>query len=187
MPMSDDASAKRWSEGETVTSDWSQQDEYFMYQALECAKMAQQMGEIPVGAVLVKDGEIIAKGWNQSITSSDPSAHAEVQALRAAGKLLGNYRLLDTTLYVTLEPCAMCAGALLSGRVSRIVYGASDQKTGAAGTVINLFDHPIAFHRARVEHGLLAEESQRLLQTFFKHRRAENKARRQAQKLATMP
>lgn len=151
-------------------------DQRFMRRALELAAIAESEGEVPVGAVLVKDGEIIAEGWNQSILQHDATAHAEMQALRKAGQVLGNYRLLDTTLYVTLEPCPMCAGALLHSRVKRIVYGAPDLKAGAAGTVLDLFTSQAAYHYATIEKGLLQEECRAQLQAFFKRRRKEIKA-----------
>lgn len=155
---------------------FSADDQRFMRRALELAAIAESEGEVPVGAVLVKDGEIIAEGWNQSILQHDATAHAEMQALRKAGQVLGNYRLLDTTLYVTLEPCPMCAGALLHSRVKRIVYGAPDLKAGAAGTVLDLFTSQAAYHYATIEKGLLQEECRAQLQAFFKRRRKEIKA-----------
>ncbi|MDN3610742.1 tRNA adenosine(34) deaminase TadA [Vibrio ostreicida] len=151
------------------------QDQYFMRQAIALAEQAESEGEVPVGAVLVKDGEIIAKGWNQSIGHHDATAHAEMQALRQAGQTLMNYRLIDTTLYVTLEPCPMCAGALLHSRVKRVVFGAPDLKAGAAGTVLNLFEHQAAYHYAEVEGGLMEHECREQLQAFFKRRRKEKK------------
>ncbi|WP_264874935.1 tRNA adenosine(34) deaminase TadA [Vibrio agarivorans] len=159
------------------------QDEAFMRRAIELAAKAEALGEVPVGAVLVKDGEIVAQGYNRSIIDNDATAHAEIQTLRQAGKLLDNYRLLDTTLYVTLEPCPMCAGALLHSRVKRVVFGASDLKAGAAGTVLNLFDSKAAFHYADVEGGLLERECREQLQAFFKRRRKEIKAEKQAKRL----
>jgi len=163
---------------------FSEQDHHFMRMAIELAERAEAEGEVPVGAVLVKDGEVIAQGWNQSIGEHDATAHAEMQTLRKAGQALQNYRLLDTTLYVTLEPCPMCAGALLHSRVKRIVFGARDLKAGAAGTVLNLFEHQAAYHYADVEHGLLEQECRIQLQTFFKRRRKEQKAqRKKARKL----
>lgn len=153
-----------------------------MRHAMELAAHAESEGEVPVGAVLVKDGAIIAQGWNRSIGNHDATAHAEIQVLRAAGEALQNYRLLDTTLYVTLEPCPMCAGALLHSRVKRIVYGAPDLKAGAAGTVLNLFDSQASYHYATVEAGLLEAECRAQLQAFFQRRRKEIKAERQAQK-----
>ncbi|MEF1246780.1 tRNA adenosine(34) deaminase TadA [Vibrio owensii] len=160
----------------------SPQDELFMRRAMELAEQAEAEGEVPVGAVLVKDGEIVAEGWNRSICAHDATAHAEIQTLRKAGEALGNYRLLDTTLYVTLEPCPMCAGALLHSRVKRVVYGAPDLKAGAAGTVLNLFESQAAYHYATVESGLLEDECRSQLQAFFKRRRKEIKAKKQAQR-----
>lgn len=146
-----------------------------MRRAIELAGQAELEGEVPVGAVLVKDGEIIAEGWNRSISDHDATAHAEIQVLRKAGQILENYRLTDTTLYVTLEPCPMCAGALLHSRVKRIVYGAPDLKAGAAGTVLNLFETQAAYHYATIEAGLLEDECRAQLQNFFKKRRKEKK------------
>ncbi|WP_117233591.1 tRNA adenosine(34) deaminase TadA [Vibrio maerlii] len=163
---------------------FTQQDEFFMRRAMELAEQAENEGEVPVGAVLVKDGEVIAEGWNRSIGTHDATAHAEVETLRRAGQVLENYRLLDTTLYVTLEPCPMCAGALLHSRVKRIVFGAPDLKAGAAGTVLNLFEHQAAYHYADVESGLLEEECRHQLQAFFKKRRKEKKALKQAKQKA---
>lgn len=154
-----------------------------MRRAIELASIAESEGEVPVGALLVKDGEVIAEGWNRSIGAHDATAHAEIQTLRKAGEVLQNYRLLDTTLYVTLEPCPMCAGALLHSRVKRIVFGAPDLKAGAAGTVLNLFEHQVAYHYADVEHGLLEQECREQLQSFFKRRRKEKKAERKAPQL----
>lgn len=159
------------------------EDEQFMRRAMELAEQAELEGEVPVGAVLVKNGKVIAEGWNQSIGQHDATAHAEMQTLRKAGQILENYRLLDTTLYVTLEPCPMCAGALLHSRVKRIVFGAPDLKAGAAGTVLNLFEHQAAYHYADVEQGLLEEECRSQLQSFFKRRRKEKKAERLARQL----
>ncbi|MZI94818.1 tRNA adenosine(34) deaminase TadA [Vibrio sp. CAIM 722] len=164
-------------------SPFSEHDVAFMRRAMELAHQAELEGEVPVGAVLVKDGDIIAEGRNQSVGSHDASGHAEIQVIRAAGQALQNYRLLDTTLYVTLEPCPMCAGALLHSRVKRIVYGAPDLKAGAAGTVLNLFDSQASYHYATIESGLLEEECRAQLQQFFKRRRKEIKAKRQAEKL----
>ncbi|GAB2666469.1 tRNA adenosine(34) deaminase TadA [Vibrio panuliri] len=162
-----------------MSQQFTASDEQFMRRAIELAAQAESEGEVPVGAVLVKDGEIIAEGWNQSIGAHDATAHAEIQALRIAGQSLENYRLLDTTLYVTLEPCPMCAGALLHSRVKRIVFGAPDLKAGAAGTVLNLFEHQAAYHYATIECGLLEEECRSQLQAFFKRRRKEIKALKQ--------
>ncbi|MBO1404702.1 tRNA adenosine(34) deaminase TadA [Vibrio cholerae] len=161
---------------------FSAQDEQFMRRAIALAAQAEAQGEVPVGAVLVRDGEIIAEGWNGSITNHDATAHAEIEVIRKAGKALSNYRLLDTTLYVTLEPCPMCAGALLHSRVKRIVYGAPDLKAGAAGTVMDLFSSQAAYHYATVEKGLLEEECRAQLQAFFQRRRKEIKAKRDAER-----
>ncbi|EGR0728229.1 tRNA adenosine(34) deaminase TadA [Vibrio cholerae] len=161
---------------------FSAQDEQFMRRAIALAAQAEAQGEVPVGAVLVRDGEIIAEGWNGSITNHDATAHAEIEVIRKAGKALSNYRLLDTTLYVTLEPCPMCAGALLHSRVKRIVYGAPDLKAGAAGTVMDLFSSQAAYHYATVEKGLLEEKCRAQLQAFFQRRRKEIKAKRDAER-----
>ncbi|OIQ26036.1 tRNA adenosine(34) deaminase TadA [uncultured Vibrio sp.] len=163
--------------------EFSSQDEHFMRRALELAAIAESEGEVPIGAVLVKDGEIISEGWNRSIGQHDSTAHAEVEVIRKAGQVLENYRLLDTTLYVTLEPCPMCAGALLHSRVKRVVYGASDLKAGAAGTVLDLFESQAAYHYAEVEKGLLEEDCRAVLQAFFKRRRKEIKERKRQMKL----
>ncbi|MCK6265352.1 tRNA adenosine(34) deaminase TadA [Vibrio sp. ZSDE26] len=162
---------------------FTSQDEHFMRRALELAAEAEREGEVPIGAVLVKGGVIIAEGWNRSIGHHDATAHAEVEVLRKAGEALENYRLLDTTLYVTLEPCPMCAGALLHSRVKRVVFGASDLKAGAAGTVLNLFESQAAYHYAEVEKGLLEEECKAVLQAFFKRRRKEIKEKKKQMKL----
>ena len=146
-------------------------DAKWMQEALVLARLAEAAGEVPVGAVLVKDGAIVGSGWNQPIGAHDPSAHAEVMALRAAAKLAGNYRLTGTTLYVTLEPCAMCAGALVHARVARLVYGAADPKAGAAGSVFNLAQTDKLNHRLEVTGGVLAEECGSLLKDFFSRRR----------------
>ncbi|MBE9516124.1 MAG: tRNA adenosine(34) deaminase TadA [Proteobacteria bacterium] len=147
------------------------QDQKWMQRALELAVLAEQAGEVPVGAVVVKDGEIIAEGWNQPISHSDPTAHAEIVALRKAAERLGNYRLPGVTLYVTLEPCPMCAGAMVHARVQRLVYAASDPRTGAAGSVMNILSHPELNHQVEVTGGVMAETSTDLLQSFFRERR----------------
>ena len=146
-------------------------DEDFMRQALAQAQAAAADGEVPVGAVVVKDGRVVATGRNAPIEGHDPTAHAEIVALRAAAQTLGNYRLEGCTLYVTLEPCAMCSGAMLHARLSRVVFGASDPKTGAAGSVLNLFGHDQLNHQTVVQGGVLAAESAALLRGFFKERR----------------
>src|SRR5579859_3500147 len=142
-----------------------------MREALALARYAEAAGEVPVGAVLVKDGAVIASGWNHPIGAHDPTAHAEIVTLRAAAKAIGNYRLTDTTLYVTLEPCAMCAGALVHARVRRLVYGAADPKAGAAGSVFDLTQAKALNHQLQVEGGVLAEECAELLRGFFMARR----------------
>jgi len=139
--------------------------------AIELAREAAALDEVPVGAIVVKDGEIIGRGWNRPIGCHDPSAHAEMLALRDAAARMGNYRLPGTTLYVTLEPCAMCIGAMFHARVSRVVFGAHDAKTGAAGSVINLFAEGRLNHHAQVEGGVLAEECGAILSEFFAARR----------------
>jgi len=146
-------------------------DRQFMQQALSQAKLAAAAGEVPVGAVLVRDGQVISTGFNQPITNSDPSAHAEMMALRAAAQSESNYRLPGTTLYVTLEPCTMCAGAMLHARVERIVFGAADPKTGAAGSVLNVFSEKQINHQTQVEGGIMGEECGKVLRDFFKERR----------------
>jgi len=151
----------------------NEQDLEFMQLALVEAQKARALGEVPVGAVLVSDNEVIATGHNQPISNNDPSAHAEVAALRAAGKNLSNYRLPNTTLYVTLEPCMMCCGAIMHARIARVVYGAADAKTGCVHSVLNLFDNPQLNHHTMVEGGVLAEECAQVLKDFFKERRAQ--------------
>ena len=146
-------------------------DRQFMQQALSQAKLAAAAGEVPVGAVLVRDGQVISTGFNRPITNSDPSAHAEMMALRAAAQSESNYRLPGTTLYVTLEPCTMCAGAMLHARVERVVFGAADPKTGAAGSVLNVFSEKQINHQTQVEGGIMGEECGQLLRDFFKERR----------------
>jgi tRNA(adenine34) deaminase len=144
-----------------------------MLAALEQARAAQAAGEVPVGAVVVKDGEIIGAGFNAPISGHDPTAHAEILALRAAAGKLGNYRLPDCALYVTLEPCAMCVGAMLHARIARLVYGAADPKTGACGSVINLFAEAALNHHATLTPGVMAGECGALLREFFAAKRAK--------------
>jgi len=146
-------------------------DMEFMQIALSLAAEAAAQGEVPVGAIVVKDGVIIGRGSNAPISQHDPSAHAEIQALRAAAKTLGNYRLVDCTLYVTLEPCAMCAGAIQHARIARLVFGASDPKTGACGSVIDLMAEQKLNHHTEVSGGLLANECGAMLSRFFAGRR----------------
>lgn len=142
-----------------------------MSEALTLAMSARQAGEVPVGALVVCDGQIIGRGYNAPISSHDPSAHAEIQALRVAALALGNYRLTGCTLYVTLEPCAMCAGAIQHARIARVVFGAADPKTGACGSVVNLFAEPLLNHHTRIEGGVLAQQCGELLTNFFRERR----------------
>jgi tRNA(adenine34) deaminase len=153
-------------------------DEAFMRAALEQAQRAWGQGEVPVGAVVVKDGVVIARGYNQPIGKHDPTAHAEIVALRAAAEVLGNYRLPGCELYVTLEPCVMCSGAMMHARLARIVYGAPDPKTGACGSVVNLFEQEQLNHHAQTVGGVLAEDCAGLLKSFFAARRAAAAAAR---------
>lgn len=143
----------------------------YLRAAIDAAMAAQSAGEVPVGAVIVRDGEIIATGHNRVITDSDPTAHAEVVALRSAGRALGNYRLEGCDLYSTLEPCAMCAGAILHARVRRLVYAASDPKAGACGSVLTVLNHPLLNHKVEVSAGTLADECGAMLSAFFRSRR----------------
>jgi tRNA(adenine34) deaminase len=160
------------------------QDEYAMRLALDQALNAQLVGEVPVGAVIthMADGvpQVIATGYNRPITTNDPTAHAEIVAVRHAAQLLGNYRLPGCTIYVTLEPCAMCAMALMHARIGRIVFAAADPKTGAVGSVLNLFDNPQLNHHTQVQGGLLADAAGTMLRDFFVERRAAIKAARDA-------
>ena len=143
--------------------------------ALAQAQLAWDRGEVPVGAVVVKDGEVIATGFNQPISGHDPTAHAEIVALRAAADKLGNYRLPGCELYVTLEPCIMCSGAMMHARLARVIYAATDPKTGACGSVVNLFDEPSLNHHTGVIGGVLADQASSLLRAFFAERRAQAK------------
>ncbi|MEW8496940.1 MAG: tRNA adenosine(34) deaminase TadA [Candidatus Thiodiazotropha taylori] len=152
-------------------------DELFMQHALMLAARAEQLGEVPVGAVVVRQGKLLGEGWNQPIGGHDPTAHAEIMALRDAAVKEQNYRLPDSTLYVTLEPCPMCAGAIVHARVKRVVYGAPDPKGGAAGSVFDLLPTDSRFnHRVEVEGGLMMEQSAKLLQDFFRRKRIKSKA-----------
>ena len=156
---------------ETVVNAFSEADQAMMAEALGLAQIALAAGEVPVGAVVAKDGEIVGRGWNRPISDKDPTAHAEVTAMRDAGRHLGNYRLPGCSLYVTLEPCAMCAGAIMHARISRVVYGAKDPKTGVCGSVIDLFGEDRLNHHAEVIGGLMAEACSACLSAFFKARR----------------
>lgn len=152
--------------------EFSAEDEAYMRRALQLAAHARDAEtEVPVGAVLVQDGQIVGLGWNRNITLHDPTAHAEIMALRAAGEKVANYRIVGATLYVTLEPCAMCSMALVHARVGRVVYGATDPKTGAAGSVFDTLISERHNHRIQVQGGLLADESAALLRDFFRARR----------------
>ena len=156
-------------------------DEDWMQYAIKLAAKAEEQGEVPVGAVLVKDGVMLSEGWNQMISLNDPSAHAEMQAIRAASALVGNYRLPDCTLYVTLEPCSMCAGVMVHSRIKKVVFGASDLKTGAAGSVLNLLQHHCFNHQVEIVPGVLAQQCAAQLSGFFQRRRAEHKALKRTQ------
>lgn len=151
-------------------------DAGFMREALRLAAQAAQAGEVPVGAVVVKDGQIVGRGCNAPISKHDPTAHAEIAALRDAAQRLGNYRLVGCELFVTLEPCVMCVGAMFHARIARVVFGASDPKTGAAGSVLDLFAQGQINHHATLEGGLLADECSKVLSDFFAMRRAQQKA-----------
>ena len=148
-------------------------DEDYMRAALEQARQAGACDEVPVGAVVVLDGEIVGRGFNQPIGRHDPTAHAEIMALRGAATRLGNYRLPGCALYVTLEPCVMCSGAIMHARIARVVYGARDPKTGVAGSVLDLFAEPRLNHHATIEGGLLADDCGRMLSSFFAARRSK--------------
>jgi len=146
-------------------------DEIWMEEALRCAQRALEAGEVPVGAVVVRNGQVVGRGWNRNITDSDPTAHAEVIALREAGATVGNHRLEHCELFVTIEPCAMCAGALTHARVKRLVYGSDDPKAGAVKSVLQVLNHPQLNHKIEVRSGVLAGRSAELLQSFFRSRR----------------
>jgi len=149
-------------------------DEKWMTLAIKQAVKADNLGEVPVGAVIVKDGELIAQAHNQPISTNDATAHAEIRLLRAAGKHQKNYRLIDTTIYVTLEPCAMCLGAMIHARIARMVYGASDPKTGVCGSRVDLTTESFFNHKMEISGGVLEKECKELLQSFFKSRRKDN-------------
>lgn len=146
-------------------------DELWMEEALRCTQRALELGEVPVGAVVVRDGQIVGQGWNQNIAGFDPTAHAEIMALREAGAALGNHRLGDCDLFVTIEPCAMCAGAMVHARIRRLVYGSDDPKAGAVRSVMQVLNHPQLNHTIEVRSGVLAGRSAEVLQTFFRNRR----------------
>lgn len=148
-----------------------QDDVAWMEQALEQARLAAQVGEVPVGALVIRDGEIVGLGHNRNLLDNDPTAHAEIVALRDAAKRLGNHRLGGCIVYATIEPCAMCAGALIHARIARLVYGASDLKAGAAGSVLQVLNHPDLNHQMEVTAGMLAEKCSEILQNFFRRKR----------------
>lgn len=162
-------------------------DEYWMRQALSLAQRAQEEGEVPVGALLVQDNQVIGEGWNRPIGRHDPTAHAEIMALRQGGAVLQNYRLLNATLYVTLEPCVMCAGAMVHSRIRRLVYGAADEKTGAVGSLVDILRHPGMNHQVEIVSGVLAEECAATLSNFFRMRREQKKALKLAQRAGKDP
>ena len=147
-------------------------DEHWMADALRCAQRALEAGEVPVGAVVICDGKIVGRGWNRNLSDSDPTAHAEIVALREAGANVGNHRLVGCELFVTIEPCAMCAGALVHARVKRLVYGADDPKAGAVHSVVQVVNHPQLNHRMEVRGGVLAGQCAGMLQMFFRERRS---------------
>ena len=147
-------------------------DQYWMQKAIEFARKAEAEDEVPVGAIIVKDNQLIAEAWNQPIQSNDPTAHAEIVAMRKAGQALNNYRLIDTTLYVTLEPCSMCVGAMIHARIKRLVFGAYDPKTGAAGSAIELIQSDKHNHSVEVVAGVMEEECREMLQAFFRMKRS---------------
>ncbi|MBI5783762.1 MAG: tRNA adenosine(34) deaminase TadA [Gammaproteobacteria bacterium] len=159
------------SENSALRAPNSELDVRWMKRALDLARYAEGAGEVPIGALVVLNDEVIGEGWNQPIVSHDPTAHAEIVALRAAATRMKNYRLTDTTLYVTLEPCAMCAGAIVQARIARVVYGAADPKAGAAGSVFNLLESPSLNHCAQITRGVLAGECGEILRRFFESRR----------------
>ena len=161
----------------------TEEDVMWMRHALTLADKAESIGEVPVGACVVLNGELIGEGFNTPITDNDPSAHAELRAVKEAAAAVQNYRLIDATLYVTLEPCSMCAGMLVHARVKRVVFGAKDAKTGAAGSVMNLLQHPALNHQLEVVSGVLADECANKLSDFFRKRRKEIKAAKKAKRL----
>ena len=150
-------------------------DIHWMQRAFELAENAKAHDEVPVGAVIVLDKQIIGEGWNQPISSNDPTAHAEIMALRDAGEKIGNYRLSNATIYVTLEPCTMCAGAIIHARLAKLVYAVDDPKTGACGSVFNLLQTEELNHKVEIEKGVMEEECRSLIQSFFKEKRAKQK------------
>jgi tRNA(adenine34) deaminase len=172
-PTTGSANEQRPAPHDSASTDGS--DELFMEAALRAARRALEAGEVPVGAVIVSAGKIIAEGWNRTLTGADPTAHAEIVALREAGTRIGNHRLEDCELFATIEPCAMCAGALIHARIKRLVYGADDPKTGAVHSVLQVLNHPQLNHRMEVKAGVLAGRSAELLQSFFRDRRKSSR------------
>jgi tRNA(adenine34) deaminase len=166
--------------GVVALSDIELNHEHWMRHALTLAQRAWEEGEVPVGAVLVYQNQVIGEGWNRPIGRHDPTAHAEIMALRQGGMVLQNYRLIDTTLYVTLEPCVMCAGAMVHSRIGQLVFGARDAKTGAAGSLIDVLHHPGMNHRVEITEGVLADDCSSMLSDFFRHRREQKKALKRA-------
>ena len=154
-----------------LSSDALSPDELWMEEALRCAQRALEAGEVPVGAVVVRAGHVVGRGWNRNLTDHDPTAHAEIVALREAGRNVGNHRLVDCELFATIEPCAMCAGALVHARIKRLIYGADDPKAGAVNSVMQVLNRPQLNHQMKVRGGVLAGRSAELLQSFFKNRR----------------
>ena len=167
----------------TMEQSATEEDLMWMRHALTLADKAESIGEVPVGACVVLNGELIGEGFNTPITDNDPSAHAELRAVKEAASAVQNYRLIDATLYVTLEPCSMCAGMLVHARVKRVVFGAKDAKTGAAGSVMNLLQHPALNHQLEVVSGVLADECANKLSDFFRKRRKEIKSAKKAKRL----
>ncbi len=163
----------------SINKEAKETDEYFMKQALEEAKKAEAIGEVPIGALIVKDGEIIAKAYNRREIDKNPLAHAEILAIDEASKQLDSWRLLDTTLYVSIEPCPMCAGAIINARINRVVIGAMDPKMGACGSVVNLVEDERFNHRVELETGVLEVECSSIVKDFFKQLRDKKKAERQ--------
>ncbi len=161
--------------GDEPSTAGEQSDELFMEEALRAAQRALEAGEVPVGALVVCDGRVIARGWNQNLTGNDPTAHAEIVALREAGAIVGNHRLGSCELFATIEPCAMCAGALVHARVKRLVYGADDAKAGAIHSIMQVVNHPQLNHRMEIRGGVLAGRSADLLQSFFRERRKNSR------------
>lgn len=157
--------------GKNTVNMRSGNDAGWMEQALEQARLAGAAGEVPVGALVIKDGEIVGRGHNRNLLDRDPTAHAEIVALRQAAARIGNHRLVECTVYATVEPCSMCAGALIHARVSRLVFGASDPKAGAAGSVLQVLNHPSLNHKIEVTAGVLAEKCSDILQEFFRQKR----------------